>query len=334
MFKKARLKLTAWYLVIIMAISLSFSAFIYHSVSLEFERRLNVIENKLDLPHQGLGPPPGRTEFFIEDIQKARKEILILLAYTNAVILGISAAAGYFLAGKTLAPIEKAMEEQKRFVADASHELKTPLTALQTSIEVALRDKKLKLKDAKKTLQGSLTDIDKLTNLSNNLLALARMQQNGQNLVFEKVNIKKVVDEIAQKFTPLAKKKKVTLTTKTKNYSLKANQESLEKLISILLDNAIKYTPAKGKVNVSVQKEGKCLILKVKDTGIGIAKKDLPHIFDRFYRVDTSRSKTKADGFGLGLSIAKEIVKLHHGSISVSSQLGKGATFAVKLPLT
>lgn len=145
MFKTARLKLTAWYLLFIMAISLSFSAFIYRGVTLEFQRRLSAIEHRLELRRHGFVPPAGRAQFFVQDLEEARQRLWLILIYTNGAIFLFSAIAGYFLAGRTLKPIEQSLEEQKRFVAEASHELKTPLTALQTSVEVALRDQKLGL---------------------------------------------------------------------------------------------------------------------------------------------------------------------------------------------
>jgi two-component system sensor histidine kinase CiaH len=340
MFKSARIKLTTYYLVIIMAISLSFSAFIYQSVNVEFQRRLDVIENRIEVERpfgpRMLGPVH---DIFLQDLNLARKRILLLLFYANGTILVLSAAAGYYLAGKTLQPIEATLEEQKRFVADASHELKTPLTALQTSIEVALRDKKLNLKNAKEILKESLSDIGNLTSLSNNLLALARMQSNGHSFNFEEVEVNRLINESVKKFIPLAKKKGVSLNLSTdkaglnsKKEKLKVDKESFTKLITILIDNAIKYTQKGGEVNVSVKKSKKWLAIKVKDTGVGISKADLPHIFERFYQADSSRTKSKTDGFGLGLSIAKKIVEFHKGNIKVESKLGKGSTFIVKLP--
>jgi len=332
MFKKARLKLTAWYLVIIMAISLSFSAFIYKSVTFEFQRRLNVIERRLELRDRGFGPPPGQVGLFIEDINESRKRLFLILVYTNATILFLSALAGYFLAGKTLAPIEKTLNGQKRFVADASHELKTPLTALQTSIEVALRDKKLSLKDAKEVLKQGLDNVQSLNSLSNYLLGLSRFQKDN-GLQKESLNIKDIIEEAIKNIVPIAKDKKIKLRVDSEDVVINANRESLEKLITILLDNAVKYTKEKGKVSITAKKENKYLIIKVKDTGIGISEKDLPRIFDRFYRADSSRSKEEVAGFGLGLSLAKEIIELYRGKISVDSTINKGSTFSVKLPV-
>lgn len=271
-------------------------------------------------------------EYFIEDLNQARQRVLLILIYANGAILIFSGLAGYFLAGRTLAPIEKAMEEQKRFVADASHELKTPLTALQTSIEVALRNKKIRLAGSKKVLKESLEDIDGLKRLTNSLLSLAKYQADN-NFTFEKVSIKKLVDNAYKKVEPVAKENKVKVNIDAKDFKISANKESVEKLITILLDNAVKYTKKGGKVSVSVRRNKKHLIIKVTDTGIGIAKKDIPHIYERFYRVNTSRSKVDVAGFGLGLSMAKKIVEMHKGKIDVKSSPGKGSTFTIRLPL-
>lgn len=332
MFKSARLKLTAWYLVIIVTISLTFSAVIYKGVTFEFGRRLNMIEKRLRLEEGIPRPPIGPRPFFIEDLEAARKRVLFILLYANGAILIFSGLAGYFLAGKTLKPIEKAMEEQKRFVADASHELRTPLTALKTSMEVALRDKKMTAKEAKKVIKSNLEDIDSLQSLSSNLIRLANLQSDGQNLVFGDIDIAEVIKKAYRKILPLAKEKSIDIKLKVRNQTIQANRESLEEMMLIFLDNAVKYTPPKGKVTVKTRTDKRNLILEIKDTGIGIAKKDLPHIFDRFYRADLARSKNEAGGYGLGLSIAKKIADSHRGAITVESKLGQGSTFTLRLP--
>lgn len=271
--------------------------------------------------------------FFTEDLTEAKKRLGINLLMINGVILGVSALAGYFLAGKTLRPIENALEEQKRFVADASHEFRTPLTALKTSIEVALRDKKMTLVQAKDLVKDNLEEVDSLQSLSNELLSLARYQSNGKSLAFSKVDIAGIAEKACRKISLLAKEKEIELKTDVKNQILWANEESLKEMLLIFLDNAVKYTPKGGRVTVVTKADKKWLEIKVKDTGIGIAKEDLPYIFDRFYRTDQSRSKEKVSGFGLGLSLAKRIIEIHKGSVDVASVLDKGTTFTIKLPL-
>ncbi len=348
-FQSARLKLTGWYLLIIMVISILFSIVIYVRVLGELERGFHMAELRLraeelniplprrfsarleDLPFE-LREKPARV-LFIEDLQTAKERLVLSLLILNGGILGISTLAGYFLAGKTLRPIEGVMEEQKRFVADASHEFRTPLTTLKTSMEVALRDKKLSLLKAKKIIKSNLEDIDGLQSLSNSLLNLANLQNNGKNLIFENIEMSRVVKNAYRKVLPLAKKKNIEIKIRAKKQNIQANKEILEEMILIFLDNAIKYTPKKGKITMTTRIDKKQLILQIKDNGIGIPKKDIPFIFERLYRVDQSRSKENITGYGLGLSLAKRIIEIHNGSIKVSSILDKGTTFTIKLPL-
>ena len=131
----------------------------------------------------------------------------------------------------------------------------------------------------------------------------------------------------------MPKAKNIKIVKKLKSVIVRGNTQSLVELMSVLVDNAVKYSPAKGKIEVGIKKTRKCGIVEVTDEGEGICKKDIPHIFDRFYRADSSRGKNKADGFGLGLSIAKSIVDTHRGSISVKSKARRGSTFKVILPV-
>jgi signal transduction histidine kinase len=332
MFEKARIKLTFWYVVIIMLVSLSFSAFIYKSVSTELKRRFDIIEERLELGRYGLHPPVGQVRYFIEDLTLAQNRVLFLLAYTNGVIFIFSTLAGYFLAGKTLAPIEKTHEEQKRFVADASHELRTPLTSLRTEIEVALRDKKLNLRETKNVLRSNLDEVGKMQEFSDYLLSLSRYESNGSSITKEKVNLKEIVEKGIEINEILARNKNIKITTDLKNKNIKGNKQSLIELISILVNNAVKYSSNGKKIKIKTTIKRRRLFVSVLDQGVGISKEDLPHIFDRFYRADASRSKTGADGYGLGLSIAHKIVELHNGTITVKSVPNKGSVFTVILP--
>lgn len=322
MFKEARFKLTAWYLSIIMVISLSFSVAIYIGVNRElvrFETAQNLRQHRVDVISEYLRtngipiPPEQPPQLDSETIEAARIRIITILGIINFAILGVAGAGGYFLAGQTLEPIEKNLEEQKEFISNASHELRTPLTSLKTEIEVALRDKKMSPADAKKLLLSNLEDVNKMQKLSNYLLELNRYES-GRELSMVKVDLRKVVIKaVGRKDVKTNLRKSIVM----------GNEDSLVELTGILLDNAIKY--GKGKpVEVRTKTEG---IIEVTDHGVGISRSDLPHIFDRFYRSDKSRG---TNGYGLGLSIAKSIVDAHHGTISVSSS-GKGSTFKVTL---
>lgn len=318
MFKRARIKLTAWYLAIIMVISLSFSGVIYVGVNRELTR----IEDFQRVRIQriiGGNPPPFEIEAPQADVNawaEARNRIILTLGFINVAILIISGAAGYFLAGRTLEPIAEMVDKQKEFVSDASHELRTPLTSLRTEMEVALRDKKMNLAGAKGIIKSNLEDVTRMQKLSNYLLELNRYEK-GAHLDFTEVDLSRIVEEAITSF-------KFRFDLNLRKSVVNGNGDSLIELVTILLDNAIKYSPKGGKINVKVQ-DGE---IAVQDQGVGIPKEDLPHIFDRFYRSDKSRG---TDGYGLGLSIAKSIVELHGGTIKVESKVGKGSTFRVTL---
>lgn len=324
MFKEARLKLTAWYLLIIMVISLSFSGIIFSMVSMEMERFSRsprfVIESRQNILER-------------EDLLKeSKKRLFVFLAEINGVILIISGSLGYFLAGKTLSPIQKMLEEQKRFVSDASHELRTPLTALKSMFEVGLRDKKMSLKEARTLIGEGIEESDKLKKLSDSLLELARENNNGQKILFEKVKISEIVNEAIKKIEIKAKSKKMKILTKLNGYSVKGNKDKLSELFVILLDNAVKYSPNNTQIKVIAKKAKGQVTIKVIDQGKGIEEKDLAHIFERFYRADSARSHTDEGGYGLGLAIAKKIVEEHKGKILVKSIFDKGSEFKIILP--
>jgi len=228
------------------------------------------------------------------------------------------------------------MEAQNRFTADASHELRTPLTAMRTEIEVAIRDKKMNLLEARELLNSNLEEISKLEVLSSALLKLAK--NDGQIAKeFSKVVVSDVIIEAYEKVESLAREKEIKIECHPElgsgslpNVSILGDRQSLTELFVILLDNAIKYSPKNSKIKIVVLEDSKDVSIKISDSGIGIKASDLPHIFDRFYRADHSRNKDKVDGYGLGLSIAKQIVDFHGGNIKAESKAGKGTNFVVK----
>jgi signal transduction histidine kinase len=320
-----------------MVISILFSAEVYRGFLLEFRRglrnqsfRLPLIQGQqtLIIPFRNL-PSDIENEIY----EEARQRILLQLIEVNLGILITAGISGYFLAGRTLKPIELMVNEQKRFVADASHELRTPLTVMKTETEVALREKNLDLKDAKVLLKSNLEEVDKMQSLSNYLLELSRYEDKNNKPPMEKLNLEEIVKSVVQKLTPVAKKGNIEIITDVQHMEIMANRESIVELLSILLDNAIKYSHQGSKVIISIKKDKGAAIISIKDFGIGIKENELPFIFNRFYRADTSRSKVKTDGYGLGLSIAKSIVELHEGKITASSIPEKGTTFTIFIPL-
>lgn len=342
MFNRARIKLTFWYLLIIMLISISFSFVIYRFLTTEIDRVVRMEK----LRQQGayfpgkkfiiqFNEPEIRQGIIVtppdpEVLEEAKQRILLMLVIINIGILGLSGVAGYLLAGLTLKPIKKMVDEQNRFITDASHELRTPLTSLKSEIEVNLRDKKLTLKDAKKLLESNLEEVNNLQYLSDNLMKLAKTHR-PQDIKMENVSLLKVSGEAIKKVKKMAEKKNILIDNQISDISITADRQSITELFVIFLDNAIKYSPENTRVEMSSKKSADSVSIEIKDQGAGIDKKDLPFLFDRFYRADKARSK---DGFGLGLSIAKEIVDKHNGTIDVKSQVEKGTTFIIKLPLT
>ena len=331
MFQHARLKLTAWYLLIIMAISLLFSVAIYARVNLEFIR-FEKTETRIqkEIKEGRIHPFPGfpGSRFESGMAVNARTRLALALVAINLAIFGLAGTAGYFLAGKTLKPIEEMVDAQNRFITDASHEMRTPLTSLRSEIEVALRDKKINLEQARKILASNLEEVISLQALSDNLLELSQKGK-PQNVSMVDVSINDAIDQAIKKLNGSIAAKKITVEQKVQNTTVSGIPERIIELFVILLDNAIKYSPVKSKVSITAKRIDSKVRIEIKDNGIGIAKEDVSHVFDRFWRSDKSRSKTS--GYGLGLAIAKEIVEFHKGSIEITSTPGNGTTAIVEI---
>lgn len=328
MFRSATLRLTVWYTIIIMAVSLVFSTALYiisrgqleSSLRRQWLRRIDQRLNIVVQPND-----------ISADLTEGSARLLNYLLEFNLIILALSVFASYKLARHTLEPIEEAHTAQARFTADASHELRTPLTAMKAEIEVALRDKKLTIKEARELLNSNLEEVSKLELLSNALLKLA--QTNRDTTALRQTNALEVVSGAVERVKKQAQLHSISIKNDVRNIKFVGDSTSLTELFVVLLDNAIKYSPEKSVVTVTCRKSGGCVAISVEDKGAGIPAKDLPNIFDRFYRVDNSRSKLKTEGYGLGLSIAKKVADLHGGSIEVTSTVGKGSVFTVKLPI-
>lgn len=318
-----------------MAITFSFSAAAYRSTTRQMERALEMQERRVknrffNIPNPPF--PPNEPIIDKEAVKQIEKETLTRLLLINVLILIGAGIPGYWLAGKTLKPIEEMAEKQKKFTVDAAHELKTPLTAMKTNLEVNLRDKNLDLKKAKTVLESTINDIDSLTLLTNSLI-LQSKYQNYKNGKRDSINLKESAQNVIAKLEPIAKEKKIKINLDADEIKTQGDENFVRELLTILVDNAIKFSKKEGKIEISIKAKNNCAQISVKDNGIGIDEKDIPYIFDRFYKADTSRSKNEAPGFGLGLSIAKEIVEAHKGKISVKSKKGTGTEFLIKLPL-
>ncbi|MCB9813102.1 MAG: GHKL domain-containing protein [Pseudomonadales bacterium] len=343
-FELTRIRITVWYVLIIMTLSSMFSFVIYKGVVKNITASFKNAEARFDnnqgpqamrmlAENRGISSESAREvlhNLLLDELESSKQNVLFYLVITNLIIIIFSSLVSYYLAGKTLIPIEEIINEQKRFITDASHELKTPLTSLKTSIEVSIRSGKLP-KDIHKLFQYNLEDVNALNQLIDKLLSLSSLED--RRLIFDNLDISEVIRTALKRVRYLSDQKKIKIKVSTKNYQIKGEESSLIELFVILLDNAIKYSNKNGQIDIVVKSAKNHLIISVKDSGIGIDQKYLPNIFDRFYRINSARTLTAKSSFGLGLSVAKKVVENHKGSISVSSEIAKGTVFTIKLPI-
>lgn len=334
MFQSATLKLTAWYLAILMTISITFSVVIYQLNYREVSNRLQNLQHSLTdgmtiiVPNRDGSPygyGPG-SPFFSES-QKAGSQMALSLVYINLVVFVAGGLGSYFLARRTLRPIEEAHEAQSRFTSDASHELRTPLAAMKAELEVTLRDSKLSMEESREVLESNLEEVNKLIQLSEMLLKLSRLDH--KKLERERIDIVPLVDDVLKRYPKDSDRFDVTSRKKAVTT---ANEPAIFELVTILFDNAIKYSPPKSKIYVRVFEQRGNVGLEIKNSGKTIPEEVLPKLFDRFFRADTSRTESAKNGYGLGLAIAKKIVDVHHGEIQVSSK-DDTTIFTVYLPI-
>lgn len=241
--------------------------------------------------------------------------------------------AGYFLAKHAMIPIQASWEKQQQFVSDASHELRSPVTGIYNNAELMLRHPEKTIEEQSYRINTIIKESMRMTKLIASLLTLARTDATKAELQLKVVNISKMIELVVNSFRPMEEVNGIRLTVNMKpDLKLLSDKERLHQLLVILLDNAFKYTPSGGQIQVACLQLEKNLVLTVQDTGLGIAPAHLPYIFDRFFRGDKARSR-KSGGTGLGLAIAKWIVEQHKGKITVESILGKGTKFTVSIPI-
>lgn len=325
-----------------MIVSLMFSAIIYRFMTLELDRferarRIHILEQlqEGELPPMPMGEQ--RLRKLLEDpalVKETKNRILLSLGILNMGILIVAGVSGYFLAGRTLKPIQEMSDAQNRFISDASHEIKTPLTSLKTAFEVFLRSSTKTVTEAEEVIRDSISEVDKLHHLSKNLLTLAHFDQPNQIPQKKIVSVEMIIEQALKNIKYLAKDKKITIQKELQDFSIQVNEESMIDLFVIILENAVKYSPKKSTITVKATKKGSQGIISVQDTGMGIDENDLPHIFDRFYRSDKARTTLGKNGYGLGLSIAQKIARMQQVQIAVTSKVNEGSTFKLTLPLS
>ncbi|MDB5169019.1 MAG: putative Histidine kinase [Candidatus Saccharibacteria bacterium] len=323
----ATLRLSLSYLAIIMVMSVAFSITIFHTSAHEIGRQIPPDSFFSD---QVTGAGTAHV-FFQNRIDEGRHELITRLIWLNVAVFLLGSLLSYLLARRTLEPIEEAMETQARFASDASHELRTPLAAMQTENEVALRDSKLGLPKAKALLVSNLEEVVRLRALADTLLQLAHADHHSSPPSPVKLN--DAVSEAINNCLKAAQAKEIAIEDTIPKITVLGDLPSIAQVISIFLDNAIKYSEPKNAIQISAKTVGKEAWLSVTDKGAGISAQDLPHIFDRFYRADSSRSKQHVEGHGLGLSLASKLADQLNGELSAKSKPGKGSVFTLKIPL-
>ena len=323
------IRLAGTYLIIIMTMSIIFSAMFYSTAAKELDRT----------PHTY---GPGANAFILQngdDIRdylsqradEGRAALLAQIIAINLLMLGVGSLLSYLLAERTLRPIEENMEAQTQFVSDASHELRTPLTAIRTTNEVALRDKSLTLSKARQTIEENVDDITRLQYLTDSMLGLLRDDDKTQ--LKQDVDLQAAVGDAMNAVVPQALVKHITIEDSVARVRFQGNPQAIAQLVTILLDNAIKYSPERSTVSISSESSSRLVTLIVSDQGIGMDEEVISQIFTRFYRADKARTRKGTHGYGLGLAIAKKIVEAHRGKINVESTLEEGTTFRIELPI-
>ncbi|MGU3471833.1 sensor histidine kinase [Paenibacillus sp. D51F] len=262
------------------------------------------------------------------------KNLLLVLLFILLLFFIIAVWLSYSMSKKAMLPIQRAYRHQQQFLADASHELRTPLSIMNTSLDVIeLENGEDFSVYTREVVSDMKEEVGRMSRMVQHLLVLARSDSGSVEFEMASFNMVPKVRQWMTAFEAVAHKNGISLTAQLPEVlEVTGDVERIKQLVYILLDNAIKYTPENGSVDVALGSSAKQWVLTVRDTGIGIPEEGRQRIFDRFYRVEAHRSRDEGSA-GLGLSIAKWIVDAHRGTIEVESSLGDGSTFAVKFPL-
>jgi signal transduction histidine kinase len=316
-YGRARLRLTLLYFVSMFVIIVLFSALMIVHQTSQIDRFRQFGPRSGSKPVQMLLDPTSDLQFIqtptglkLIDVDSTASAVqgdfIRNVVISDVFLIAGLVALAYMLAGVALKPIKEALDQQKMFVADASHEFKTPLAVIRTEAEVLSRDKKASSDDYREFLASTIEEVDRMSALTTSLLYIAQSENVSASVRLADVDLVELAEKIVKKFTKLAQEKKLSIKLETKLISAKvvSDADQLEHVINILIDNAIKYNKENGSITVKISETAGKRQMIIEDTGQGIPKEHLSKIFNRFYRVSQDRNKK---GFGLGLSIAKQI---------------------------
>jgi two-component system, OmpR family, Ni(II)-sensor and/or redox sensor kinase NrsS len=265
------------------------------------------------------------------DLEVDRIRVILTVAFLFA--LGLIALSSWWLSGLAMKPIYRSYQQQQQFTADAAHELRSPLASLLATVEAILRISQSSSQEIQTMVRTVERQGRRLSHLITDLLLLSSLEQNAAPLPFQPCCLNDLISDLIEEFSELAATAEVHLTCLIPELELYVlgNESQLYRLVSNLIANAIKYTPGGGQVIVTLEARDPLAVISVQDTGIGIQPEDQSRIFDRFYRVDSDRSR-KTGGTGLGLTVARAIAHHHQGQLTVKSEPGAGSVFKVSLP--
>jgi signal transduction histidine kinase len=316
-FKAAVIRLTAYYSVGVFVILAIFSILVYGLFVESLDTDVREDESGIEIE-----------EAFHSE---ARENLFNILLISDAVLLFITIFISYFLSKRTLEPLELAYQKQKKFVADAAHELRTPLAVMKAGGEV-VSQKERSVAEYQRFILESGEEVERLIKLSNDLLLLASNESTTKD-DFKHVIFSLLTKKQCESIVPYANLKQVTVSSEiAEGITINGKEDDIKRLLLNLIKNAVDYNKVKGTIFIRLSKKGTMALLSVKDTGVGIADKDIPFIFDRFYKADSSRTQDASSGGGLGLAIVSDIVAQHGGSINVASVTGNGSVFEIEIP--
>ncbi len=326
-FWSARAQLTLTYTAILAVILCISSSIIYSAFSNRLAQRFERFPSRqpMTLP---AGVIPPRPEDVLRDLTKS-------LVLVNSLLLALAAVLSYWLAGVTITPIQELYERQRRFLSDASHELRTPLAILQADLENILSNTRIS-SEIREQAQSHLEEVARMTTLVKDLLLLSQVDEAAISEEPKKsVDLSALLQTTIDRFEAFAAQNNVILSYSSHIPQLHLiTQESLlTQALGNIVKNAITYNNPQGTVQIQLEKDASHARIHIQDTGIGISKEDVDKIFDRFYRVDKSRSRLTG-GSGLGLAITRTIIEQLQGSLQLKSELGKGTAVTITLPLS
>ncbi|WP_281887415.1 cell wall metabolism sensor histidine kinase WalK [Paenibacillus sp. YYML68] len=278
---------------------------------------------------------PSGTLQVAYDLQPERNvldNLMFIFATGSLASIVLAVLTGLFLANRAFIPIQKAWDQQQQFVSDASHELRTPLSVLQLNLERLFRHPDRTIVEESEKIAIMIDETRRMSRMVGDLLTLARSDANRTQLSLSKVQLPSILSKACRPFAELAQLKGVRLEQQVQGaITITGDADYLHQLFVIILDNALKFT-AEGTIRIEARSEGLHAVVVISDTGIGMKKEELPHIFDRFYRADQARGRGEG-GTGLGLAIAKWIAESHGGTIRAESTEGAGTSVELRFPL-